>query len=78
MSVLGTKLSKKKNIKPLNFSVLAFNYIIVLCRIIIKGESTLNWKLRTSDCKITLEDKRRIGYLTYYISSGSIRNAESE
>ena len=44
----------------------------------LRGPSTLTWKLRTGNCKITLEDKQKIGNLTYYISSESLRDAESE
>ena len=44
----------------------------------LRGPSTLTWELRTGDCKITLEDKQKIGNLTYYISSESLRDAESE
>ena len=39
---------------------------------------TLTWELQTGDCKTTLEDKKKIGNLTYYISSESLRDAESE
>ena len=44
----------------------------------LRGPSTLTWELRTGDCKITLEDKKKIGNVTYYISSESLRDAESE
>ena len=44
----------------------------------LRGSSTLTWELLTGDCKITLEDKQKIGNLTYYISSESLRDAESE
>ena len=42
------------------------------------GPSILTWELRTGNCNITLEDKQKIGNLTYYISSKSLRDAESE
>ena len=44
----------------------------------LREPSTLTWELRTGDCKITLEDKQKIGNLTYYILSESLRDAESE
>ena len=44
----------------------------------LRGPSTLTWELRTGDCKTTLEDKNKIGNLTYYISSESLRDTESE
>ena len=47
-------------------------------KITLRGPFTLIWELRTGDCKITLEDKQKIGNLTYYISSESLRDAESE
>ena len=50
-------------------------YSLFFCS--VKKTSTLNWELRTGDCKITPEDKK-IRNLTYYISSESIRNDESE
>ena len=48
------------------------------CMVHLRGPSTLTWELRTGDCKITLEDKQKIGNLTYHISSESLRDAESE
>ena len=42
-----------------------------------EGIYLINWELRTVDCKITPKDKKRRN-LTYYMSSESIRNAESE
>ena len=45
---------------------------------ILRGPSTLTWELRTGDCKTTLEDKKKIENLTYYILSESLRDAESE
>ena len=44
----------------------------------LEGASTLTWELRTGDCKVTLEEKTKIGNVTYYISSESLRDAESE
>ena len=45
----------------------------------LRGPSTLTWELRKGDyCKTTLEDKQKIGNLRYYISSESLRDAESE
>ena len=44
---------------------------------ILRGPSTLTWELRTGDCKITLEDKK-VGNVTYDISSESLSDAESE
>ena len=46
--------------------------------VFLRGPSTLTWELRTGDCKTTLEDKQKIGNVTYYISSESLRDAESE
>ena len=45
---------------------------------VLKGPSTLTWELRTGDCKITLEDKKKVGNVTYYISSESLSDAERE
>ena len=45
---------------------------------VLRGPSTLTWELRIGDCKITLKDKQKIGNLTYYISSESLKDAESE
>ena len=45
---------------------------------VLRRPSTLTWELLTGDCKITLEDKQKMGNLTYYISSESLRDAESE
>ena len=44
----------------------------------LRGPSTLTWELQTGDYKTTLEDKKKIGNLTYYISSESLRDAESD
>ena len=44
----------------------------------LRGQSTLNWKLRTGDFGIALEDGRRVGYLTCCVSSESMGGAESE
>ena len=44
----------------------------------LRGPSTLTSELLTGDCKISLEDKQKIGNLTYYISSERLRDAESE
>ena len=44
----------------------------------LRGPSTLTWELQTGDSKTTLEDKTKIGNVTYYISSESLRDAESE
>ena len=46
--------------------------------VMLRGPCTLTWKLRTGDCKITLEDKKKVGNVTYYISSESLSDAESE
>ena len=40
--------------------------------------STLTWELRTGESKTTLEDKTKIGNVTYYVSLESLRDAESE
>ena len=47
-------------------------------KIRLRGPSTLTWELRTGESKTTLEDKKKIGNVTYYISSESQRDAESE
>ena len=44
----------------------------------LRGPSTLTWELPNGDCKTTLKDKTKIGNVTYYISSESVRDAESE
>ena len=44
----------------------------------LRGPSTLTWELRTGESKTTLEDKTKIGNVTLYISSESLRDAESE
>ena len=44
----------------------------------LRGPSTLTWVFRIGDCKITLEDEQKIGNWTYYVSSESLRDAESE
>ena len=38
----------------------------------LRGPSTLTGELRTGDCKTTLEAKKKIGNLTYYMSSESL------
>ena len=43
-----------------------------------RGPSTLTWELWTGESKTTLEDKTKIGNGTYYISSESPGDAESE
>ena len=50
----------------------------MLLTIVLRGPSTLTWELRTGDSKTTLEDKTKIGNVTYYISSESLRDADSE
>ena len=44
----------------------------------LRGPSTLTGELRTGDCKTTLEAKKKIGNLTYYVVRKPIRDAESE
>ena len=38
----------------------------------LRGPSTLTWELRTGESKTTLEDKTKLGNVTYYISSESV------
>ena len=44
----------------------------------LKGALYLNLGIAEGCCKTTLEDKQKIGNLTYYISSENLRDAESE
>ena len=68
------------NLKISHCTLLNFETVqqLLMIPLTLRGPSTLTWELRTGDCKITLEDKQKIANLTYYISSESLKDAESE